>query len=611
MSRLILLAAGLLAWLPLAGQSSEADRPGFEAVFQKFYSEYRFLPADNRVLHFASKPDGWYLIETPYGESQQVLRDEIFWSEQTNSYLPLRYPKQPLDQAPQVAFHRDRYFSVTPWSAYGYERCRYYGYAGWEADMVRELAQDSLSSRDLEGLARAYSSLASRLLHAPQGISHPGYEPLGYERLADSSRTAAYLDTVGLALVTYAQLRDRDSSYETMVGPVQTKYSNEHLTAWYDLQSVQRPDLARQFLQAGLYDGFFLRLARYTLEACPPEAVLLTNGDNDTYPLLYLQQQMGIRPDVQIVNRSLLNTHWYAAFQIDSTAAHSGLDLTLSPSERSEMNEGYLIVDPDKPVWKVPLPGGQTWELPTRRSGQQRYLLISEYVLGKWLLQQRQAEMRPLCVAYTVNPGSLPGLVPHLSLAGPVYRLSGKPPLTTDPDPLNYVSGHIDQAALTAFVEARIAEGPAWYAGYRPDSETYGLWLSIVLRQAYHGLYGIARRSRDSARSEFARQEDRNLVLAWLNVMEPLRTQLGGGLAQSMAELAALAYLIGDETTGLAWENQLYNVLDAALGAGTLPDDPGQLPLAGLRWLGYFFQETGRDPQASGVEEQLNRYLEP
>jgi len=40
-------------------------------------------------------------------------------------------------------------------------------------------------------------------------------------------------------------------------------------------------------------------------------AILITNGDNDTYPGWILQRILNHRPDVKIVNRSLLNTNWY------------------------------------------------------------------------------------------------------------------------------------------------------------------------------------------------------------------------------------------------------------------------------------------------------------
>jgi len=76
-----------------------------------------------------------------------------------------------------------------------------------------------------------------------------------------------------------------------------------------------KPDSAMIAYEMGLatqaYEHPLFEWGRNILRDCEPNAILFTNGDNDTYPLLYLQDVEGFRGDVAVVNLSLLNTPWY------------------------------------------------------------------------------------------------------------------------------------------------------------------------------------------------------------------------------------------------------------------------------------------------------------
>jgi len=91
-------------------------------------------------------------------------------------------------------------------------------------------------------------------------------------------------------------------------------------------------------------------IARNYMNSCSKDAVLFTVGDNDTFPLWYVQDVEGVREDVRIVNMMLFNMDWYIDQARWQNYESAPLPFTI-PQEKYEAIPGNSIYVREHKQW--------------------------------------------------------------------------------------------------------------------------------------------------------------------------------------------------------------------------------------------------------------------
>jgi hypothetical protein len=172
---------------------------------------------------------------------------------------------------------------------------------------------------------------------------------------------------------------------------------NPWLLVWGEAIHRGKPALMREALRKLVETGFFTKAAleygRWMLRALPEKAILLTNGDMDTYPPCAVQEVEGFRRDVVIVNRGTLNEDWYARFIRDN--------------------------------YGVPLPfdDAHLTRLDSHKDDQGNLVTPSDQIFRGWLKQKANGSFsRPIAAAVTVDESYWSSARNNMRFAGPFFQ---------------------------------------------------------------------------------------------------------------------------------------------------------------------------------------------
>jgi hypothetical protein len=385
------------------------------------------------------------------------------------------------------------------------------------------------------------------------------------------------------------------------------------------------------------------------LISCPPNAILFTYGDNDTYSLWYDQEVEGIRPDVRIVNLSLFTGDWYIRQMQKKMNQSDPLPITMPYDKYKEgvrdviyyqdgkipgsvdIKEVFDFITSDDPSVQGQNQSGESVNyLPTknfkltvnaddvlknkvitpdqkdRLATTMEWKYTSNYVTKENLaifdMLAHNNWKRPICFTTTIGPSNLIGLQPYLYKEGFTYRLIPFKADTANHDQLSKTNSLVmydnmmNKFKYGNFKNARFLDHESTNMFY-PVMLTTFLDLTQSLQQEGHN----------------------DLALKLLHKYDAELPDINPyiDIAGRKMFLAQAAYQLNDATLGNKWVNNIDNYLVDQLdynyhllqdNANSVNRRDVQIALQVMNGLANFTQTSHQTALSNKLQAQLKEY---
>jgi len=325
--------------------------PKYEQVVEDFCQKYDYVQNENNTqVRFAKKPEGWFVLTYNYKDNR-ILSEELFW--QKNSYLPLSSFKEErkatTDLEEPIELDNKSLLKelLKENLVTDFNRHPFFGYDYWAEDVIYnfEKIETKLNDTLLYGLGRAYGALATNMVTNQfnfKASAQVTFVEGGNCISGDEKQEIIRL--MQKAQYYFNKVYKLNKDFCVVVGTIHTKLCNEYMDLFYKLWPLTSIEEAATFVPDNLYTANVLSEARNYLNACDSNAIFFAWGDNDTYPLHYLQIKEQLREDVTIINMGMLGVYLW----IDANTRgwnNKGVSFSIPYSSYKE-GLNYITINP-------------------------------------------------------------------------------------------------------------------------------------------------------------------------------------------------------------------------------------------------------------------------